>query len=78
MQVGTLAGMLTAIFTALTALGGVLVAFKILIPNLKQTKEVHEIVNQQRTDMQRYLKVLEATLTAHGIELPEDQSKILD
>jgi hypothetical protein len=76
MELGTIAGAVTAIATMITAIGGLLVAIKVLIPNFKQTKEVHEIVNQQRTDMQKYMKVLENALSAHGIDIPVDQSKI--
>lgn len=36
--------------------------------------DVHKIVNQQRTDMQRYQAVLLDALTKAGIEIPPDQS----
>jgi hypothetical protein len=36
--------------------------------------QVHVIVNQQRTDMQRYIRAQSALLREHGIALPIDQS----
>jgi len=51
------------------------------VPILRKTREVHNevaevhhIVNQQRTDMQRYQRALVVSLQKHGIEVPEDQS----
>jgi len=67
--VGTLAGVVTAIATLLTAVGGLLLAVKVIMPT-------HKIVNQQRTDMIRFQKVLINTLKEHGIDIPEDQSKL--
>jgi len=72
---GTIAGTLTAAATMLTALGGLLVAIKVLVPTKKQIQEVHTIVNQQKTDMERYQRALVATLAEHGITIPADQSK---
>lgn len=40
----------------------------------EQTIEIHTIVNQQRTDMQRYIRAQTALLILHGIEPPIDQS----
>lgn len=74
MQWGTIAGMITAIATVLTALGGMVVSVTVLLPVLRQTRQVHKIVNQQKTDMERYRRALEAVLKAHDIELPVDQS----
>ena len=74
MEWGTIAGMITAIATVLTALGGVMVSLTVLLPLLRQTKSVHRIVNQQKTDTDRYTRALKAVLEAHGIELPVDQS----
>jgi hypothetical protein len=36
--------------------------------------DVHKIVNQQRTDMQRYQAVLLAALRNAGVEIPPDES----
>lgn len=71
----TLPGIITAVATLVTALGGLVAAVRLLMPLLKQTKEVHAIVNQQRTDMVRYQRALEAALNSAGIELPVDQSR---
>ena len=68
MSGGELAAIITAIATAVTALGGLLVAI------LKATREVHVIINQQRTDMIRYQTALVAALRSAGVEIPEDQS----
>lgn len=38
--------------------------------------EVHAIVNQQRTDMQRYQASLIAALQASGVDVPPDESLI--
>ena len=76
MEWGTIAGLITAICTALTALGGLLVTVKVMIPNFRVNKETHTIVNQQRTDMKRYTEVLKKFILSQGLELPEDQSKL--
>jgi hypothetical protein len=76
MEWGSLAGMITALATVITALGGLIVSIRVLIPNFKQTKEVHKVVNQQKTDMERYQKALIDVLAAHGIDIPVDQSKL--
>lgn len=77
----TIAGTITALATVITALGGLVLAVSVLIPNLrlsrrveKEVKTVHTIVNQQRTDAQRYNIALAEVLRKHGIELPVDQS----
>jgi flagellar motor component MotA len=69
MEVGTLAGVVTAVATLITAFGGLLLAIKVIMPT-------HKIVNQQRTDMHRFQTVLIRTLIAHGIDVPEDQSRL--
>ena len=83
MQWGSIVGTVTAGFTFLTAVGGFLVAFKVMIPNYKVNKDTHTIVNQQRTDMVneardrlRFQTVLLNALRAHDIEIPKDQSKL--
>lgn len=75
MTASSWAGVITAFATVLTAAGGLVAALRLLVPILRQTKEVHKIVNQQRTDMRRYTKTLIAALAAHGIEIPVDQSE---
>jgi hypothetical protein len=71
----------TAIATIITALGGLTLAVGVLLPILKSTRStekqvavVHTIVNQQRTDAQRYNIALTQLLLKHGIEVPIDQS----
>ncbi len=36
--------------------------------------DVHRIVNQQRTDMQRYQEALVAALQRAGVDIPRDES----
>lgn len=85
MEGSSLAGIITAIAAVITAVGGVLLAVGVLIPNLRETrhlrretKAVHEIVNQQRTDMMRYQRALVGALKKAGVDVPEDQSKDVD
>jgi len=75
------AGVVTATATVITALGGLVLSISVLIPNLRASKravagvaEVHTIVNQQRTDAQRYQVALVEALRTAGIEVPVDQS----
>jgi hypothetical protein len=42
--------------------------------NSRATGKVHKIVNQQRTDGQRYAQDLRSALTAAGVPVPPDQS----
>jgi len=65
---GTVAGMVTAVATMVTAVGGIYLG--------RRVQEVHKIVNQQRTDMMQYQKALIAMLKHHGIDVPEDQSTL--
>lgn len=77
MAASTLAGVITAIGTFLTAIALVINAYAAWRRDRqieKKVDTVHTIVNQQRTDMQRYIRAQSAVLTAHGIELPVDQS----
>lgn len=76
MDLGTLPGWITAVATLFTALGGLLVIVKTIVPTKHQVDQVHVIVNQQRTDMERYIRVLSKALESAGIDLPEDQSKL--
>lgn len=75
------AGLVTAVATVITALGGLVLAIGVLIPILRNTRDtkaqvqsVHTIVNQQHTDQQRYIIALTEILRAQGIEVPVDQS----
>lgn len=70
----TTAGIITAIAAAITAFGGLVLAVTVLIPMLKTVNTTHRIVNQQRTDMQRYIAAQNQLLKKHGIEPPIDQS----
>lgn len=83
MEWGTYAGLISAFFTMVTAIGGAIVSFKVMLPNLrinrhvaKVAEETHVIVNQQRTDMMRFQTVLKNKLAEHGIDIPEDQSTL--
>jgi hypothetical protein len=58
----------------LTALGGLVLAFAVLIPTLRTTQTTHHLVNQTRTDMLRREEVLIAALQAGGIAIPPDPS----
>jgi hypothetical protein len=70
----TLAGIITAIGVCITAVGGLVAAFTVFLPILRDVRSTHKIVNQQRTDMLKFQRTLIKTLVAHGIEVPEDQS----
>lgn len=88
MTASSWAGVITAIATLLTALGGLVVTYKVMIPNKKtnedthaQVEQVHTIVNQQRSDMLQIIKeqgdwnrALVRALKLHNIEVPIDQS----
>lgn len=81
MNPSSTAGVVTAIATVLTALGGVIAALALLIPILRetranghQTREIHTIVNQQRTDSLNYQRALIRALADRGIDIPVDQS----
>jgi len=73
----TLVGVITAIGTALTAIALVINAYAAWRRDRRiesKVDTVHTIVNQQRTDMQRYIRAQSAVLKEHGIALPIDQS----
>jgi hypothetical protein len=94
----TSAGIVTSIATVITALGGLVLAVGVLIPILRTSNKtleathdvaekvqvVHTLVNQQKTDGERFRialvqhsKALEKLLAAQGIpfpEIPVDQS----
>jgi hypothetical protein len=65
---------IAAVSGAITALSLIITAFTLLIPILRQTKKVHEIVNQQRSDLVNYQRALIHALQLAGLEVPLDQS----
>jgi hypothetical protein len=70
----TSAGITTAVSTIIIALTGLLAAFAGFYKVIRPVKEIHEIVNSQRTEMRQYTEVLMAVLRSHGIEVPIDKS----
>jgi hypothetical protein len=81
------AAIITAIATVITALGGALLAVQQYRTRqaaeraeaaaalaAAKADEVHTMVNQQRTDAQRYTATRVAAMRLAGIEVPEDQS----
>ena len=77
----TLAGIITATASVFTAIGGLLLAFGVLIPVLRTARitntkvdAVHVLVNSQHTDLVRYQRALVSALKHAGIEVPVDQS----
>lgn len=77
----TLAGIITAFATVIIATGGLIAALTLFLPVYRQTKKtgddvskIHTIVNQQRTDAQRYNIALTEALRRAGVEIPIDQS----
>lgn len=79
---GTWFGLITASFTMMIALFTLVTALisrkskKTVDQTYAQTIEIHQIVNQQRTNMMQYMEVMRAALAANGIEIPVDQSNI--
>jgi hypothetical protein len=70
----SVAGIVTAVVGVLAFLTAVVTLLAVLIPLVRQVKEVHKIVNQQRTDMTNYTRALVRALSDHGIDIPIDQS----
>lgn len=84
----TTAGIITSCATVITAVSVLIAALTIFLPVLKglkrtearvedvqaQVNTVHTIVNQQRTDAQRYNIALTELLRKNDIEIPIDQS----
>jgi hypothetical protein len=70
----SLPGIITAIAATITAIGGLIVSLFVLIPSLRIQKTTHALVNQQHTDLTNYQRMLIATLKAHDIAIPVDQS----
>lgn len=75
MEWGTIAGMITAGATMVTAVGGIYLGRRVQGVR-SDVREVHSIVNQQRTDMMQYQKALIAALKLHDIDVPDDQSAL--
>lgn len=71
----SLPAIITACAATLTAIGGLIVAFTLLLPILRQTKETHKIVNQQQTDLRNYQRALIEALKEAHIQVPDDQSR---
>jgi hypothetical protein len=84
----SLPGIATAAASIITAVALLITAFGVLVPILHRAQSteakvdaqservevVHTIVNQQRTDLRRYVAALVGTLVQHGISVPIDQS----
>lgn len=70
----TWTGIVIAIATAITAIGGFIVSVGVLLPNLRIAKETHHLVNQGHTDSVNYQNALIRALKDRGIEVPIDQS----
>lgn len=79
------AAIIAAAATVITALGGLALALAVLLPSLRknrdavaavhsEVREVHTIVNQQRSDAMAYQAALVAALTAAGVPVPTDVS----
>jgi hypothetical protein len=78
----SVAVILTAVATLTIALGGTITALAGLIPLIRRSKRteikidtVHNLVNQQHTDLVNYQAALERALVSAGVPIPPDQSK---
>lgn len=67
---GSIAGIITAIATVITAIGGLL----LILRQTRKIDDVHKIVNQQQTDLRNYQGALIRALREKGITVPIDQS----
>lgn len=77
MTASSVAGIIAAIGTMLTAVALVVNAVAAWRRDKRiegKVDGVHVIVNQQRTDMQRYIRALTLRLDEEGIPIPVDQS----
>lgn len=70
----SVAGIIGASAGVISALALLLGAIPAMVKVLRQVREVHKIVNQQRTDMQNYQRALERALRDAGLAIPIDQS----
>lgn len=85
----TFAGIVTAVATMFTALGGMILAVSVLLPILRSTRQtqrlaketadqvkvVHTIVNQRFTDQDRYIIALTQQIIGLGAIPNVDQSR---
>ena len=74
MPPSTVAGIITAIAASITAVGGLTAALALLIPILRQVREVHTLVNQKASDDAVYQRDLIDALRKAGIDVPRDKS----
>jgi len=85
MSASSLAGIITAVATVVSAAGGLFLALAVFLPIMRETRvaarasvatldEVHTIVNQQRTDMTNFNRALIRALNDAGVPVPIDQS----
>ena len=74
MTPSSFAGVVTAFATVFTLITAIVTAVTALMPILRISRDTHKIVNQQRTDMQRYQAALVLALKQAGIDVPVDQS----
>lgn len=77
MPASTLAGVISAVAAVFTALALVITAIAGLLAARRAGRkidEVHQIVNQQHTDLKNYQRALIRALEAAGIAVPMDQS----
>lgn len=58
----------------ITAIGVLLGALPLLVFTLRTVLSTHHIVNQEKTDRDQFNRDLIATLRAHGVDVPLDQS----
>jgi len=65
-----IAAIISALAALVTAVGGVLIAYRVLIPIVRKTDEVHALVNSNREDMLRREEVLIAALQHAGVKIP--------
>jgi ABC-type uncharacterized transport system YnjBCD ATPase subunit len=78
MNAGDVVTIMGAAGVLITAIAGAIVTLR-RVQDVKETLQtdvqaVHKIVNQQRTDMLAYQKVLVDALSARGIHVPTDES----
>jgi hypothetical protein len=73
-DVGSVAGIIAASATVITAIGGVIVSLRVLVPIKNQGEATSKIVNGQRTDAAAYAQQLRRALADAGIRIPDDAS----
>ena len=69
--IGAIGGLITVVTAAIVSLRKI---ERVKVELKEDVKEVHKIVNQQRTDMLAYQKTLIDVLVARGINVPTDKS----